>query len=71
VTQVATTPTGSPDVVTAQRALLQLGYYQGPTDGVSSPAIHGAIQAYQRDQSLPQTGDLASATLDKLAVYTR
>jgi localization factor PodJL len=61
----------SPDLVTAQRALNQLGYYQGPTDGVASQALHMAIAAYQRDQSLPVTGATDPATLAKLSVYTR
>ena len=41
-----------------QRALSRLGYYQGPSDGVSSPALKLAIAAYQRDQGLPGTGNL-------------
>lgn len=57
----------SPDLVTAERALNQLGYYQGPTDGTASPAIHLAIAAYQRDQGLPITGSPDIATLSKLA----
>ncbi|HEY1750537.1 MAG TPA: peptidoglycan-binding protein [Caulobacteraceae bacterium] len=61
----------SPDLVTAQRALNQLGYYQGPTDGASSPALHLALAAYQRDQSLPVTGAPDQATIGKLSVYTR
>ena len=61
----------SPDLVTAQRALNQLGYYQGPTDGVASQALHLAIAAYQRDQSLPVTGQTDPATLAKLSVYTQ
>jgi len=61
----------SPDLVTAQRALNQLGYYQGPTDGVASQALHLAIAAYQRDQSLPVTGSTDPATLAKLSVYTQ
>jgi len=61
----------SPDLVTAQRALNQLGYYQGPTDGVPSPALHMALAAYQRDQSLPVTGSPDQDTIGKLAVYTR
>ena len=65
------TPAGSPDLITAQRALNQLGYYQGPTDGVASQALHLALQAYQRDQSLPVTGAADPATIGKLAVYTR
>jgi localization factor PodJL len=64
-------PAGSPDLVTAQRALNQLGYYQGPTDGLPSPALRLAIAAYQRDQSLPVTGAADAATVGKLAVYTR
>ncbi len=67
----ATAPAVSPDLVTAQRALNQLGYYQGPTDGVASPALHMALAAYQRDQSLPITGATDPATLAKLSVYTR
>jgi localization factor PodJL len=59
------------DLVTAQRALNQLGYYQGPTDGVASPALHMALAAYQRDQTLPVTGATDPATLAKLSVYTR
>ena len=67
----APTPAGSPDLVTAQRALNQLGYYQGPTDGAASPALHLAIAAYQRDQGLPVTGSPDAATIGKLSVYTR
>ena len=68
----ATTPQpASPDLVTAQRALNQLGYYQGPTDGQASPALRLAIAAYQRDQSLPVTGAPDTATIGKLQVYTR
>ena len=61
----------SPDLVTAQRALSQLGYYQGPTDGVPSQALTMAIGAYQRDQSLPMSGAPDAATISKLSVYTR
>jgi localization factor PodJL len=61
----------SPDLVTAQRALNQLGYYQGPTDGASSQAIHMALAAYQRDQGLAVTGAPDPTTIGRLAVYTR
>jgi localization factor PodJL len=70
-TMPAGAPTGSPDLITAQRALNQLGYYQGPTDGVASQALHLALQAYQRDQSLPVTGSADAATISKLSVYIR
>jgi localization factor PodJL len=68
---LAGTAASSPDMVTAQRALNQLGYYQGPTDGVPSPALKLALSAYQRDQSLPVTGAPDAATVGKLAVYTK
>jgi localization factor PodJL len=67
----AVAPPPSPDIVTAQRALNQLGYYQGPTDGSPSPALHLAIAAYQRDQSLPVTGAPDATTIGKLSVYTK
>lgn len=55
----------------AQRVLSQLGYYQGPRDGVSSPALRMAIAAYQRDQGLPATGSVDGETLNRLSVYVR
>ncbi len=61
----------APDIITAQRALNQLGYYQGPTDGSPSPALRLALAAYQRDQSLPVTGNPDQATIGKLQVYVR
>ena len=61
----------SADLVIAQKALSQLGYYHGPTDGVASPALHGAIAAYQHEQGLPATGSPDPATIGKLSAYTR
>ncbi len=55
----------------AQRVLSQLGYYQGPRDGVSSPALRMAISAYQRDQGLPASGNIDGETLNRLSVYAR
>jgi localization factor PodJL len=60
-----------PDLVTAQRALNQLGYYAGPSDGAASQALHLAIAAYQRDQGLTVTGAPDPATIGKLSAYTR
>jgi localization factor PodJL len=59
------------DMVTAQRALSALGYYQGPTDGSSSPALRLALSAYQHDQGLPASGAPDSATVARLAAYVR
>ncbi len=69
-TATAQSSTSSP-VATAQKALLALGYYQGPTDGIASPALGLAISAYQRDQGLPTTGATDPATMGKLAALAR
>jgi len=66
-TMVAAAP--SANLVTAQKALSRLGYYQGPQDGVASPALRLAIAAYQRDQSLSTTGALDSQTLSRLSAF--
>ncbi|HXQ45725.1 MAG TPA: peptidoglycan-binding protein [Caulobacteraceae bacterium] len=55
------------DVVQAQRGLSRLGYYQGPYDGVNSPALSLAIAAFQRDQGLPATGALDPTVNQRLA----
>ncbi|MFI4975960.1 MAG: peptidoglycan-binding protein [Caulobacterales bacterium] len=61
--------TASADLVTAQKALSQLGYFQGPADGAPSPALRLAIAAFQHDQNMTQTGSLDPTTLTKLSVY--
>ncbi|WP_244264927.1 peptidoglycan-binding domain-containing protein [Caulobacter segnis] len=69
---LAPTNTGAAgDFGTAQQALSQLGYYQGPRDGVASPALRLAIAAYQRDQGLPASGEVDSQTLGRLAGSAR
>lgn len=59
------------DLSQAQRALSLLGYYQGPTDGASSPALKMAIAAYQRKAGLTATGSLDPTTLSRLQVFTQ
>jgi localization factor PodJL len=54
------------DLSMAQQALSRLGYYQGPRDGVASPALRMAIAAYQRDQGLPASGEVDGETLGRL-----
>jgi len=73
LTAQATTEPAAPlvNVVTAQKALSRLGYYQGPTDGSASPALKFAIAAYQRDQGGSATGMLDPTTVQRLAVFTR
>jgi localization factor PodJL len=67
----AAAPSAANPLVTAQRALSRLGYYQGPYDGHSSPALSLAIAAYQRDQGLPSTGTLDATVNGKLAVIAQ
>jgi localization factor PodJL len=68
---VASAAAPSAGLATAQRALSKLGYYQGPQDGVTSPALQMAIAAYQRDQSLQTSGALDSETLSRLSTWAR
>jgi localization factor PodJL len=58
-------------VARAQKALAGLGYYQGPSDGTTSPALQMALSAYQRDQGLPVTGTPDTATVTKLELSSR
>ena len=68
---LARTDGSSAAAMTAQRALSRLGYYQGPRDGVSSPALQMAIAAYQRDQGFVATGALDEVTIARLSAFTR
>lgn len=61
----------APTVATVQRALSRLGYYEGPVDGVPSPALKMAVVAYQRNETLPPTGALDPTTVSRLQVFTR
>ncbi|WP_269716571.1 peptidoglycan-binding protein [Caulobacter sp. NIBR2454] len=58
-------------LITAQKALSRLGYYQGPQDGVSSPALRLAISAYQRDQGLSTTGSADAELVARLAAFAQ
>ncbi|CAN7212560.1 peptidoglycan-binding protein [Caulobacter sp. LjRoot300] len=71
VQAVASAAAPSAGLATAQRALSKLGYYQGPQDGVTSPALQMAIAAYQRDQNLQGSGALDGETLSRLSAWAR
>jgi localization factor PodJL len=71
VQAVASAAGPSAGLATAQRALSKLGYYQGPQDGVASPALQMAIAAYQRDQDLQASGALDGETLSRLSTWAR
>ncbi len=65
---VATAWAQDQDVVKAQRLLNALGFDAGKADGALGPRTQRAIQAYQRSNNLPPTGDLDTATLIALGL---
>jgi hypothetical protein len=61
-------PSPDPTVTTVQTRLTQLGYYNGPTDGIYGPLTRDAVARYQTDTNLPVTGNLSGGTLQSLGV---
>jgi His-Xaa-Ser repeat protein HxsA len=55
-------------VLRVQMALSLKGYKPGGLDGVLGPQTRTALQAFQRDQGLPATGRMETATLDALGI---
>ena len=51
------------DVKAAQRALLELGYYEAGIDGIVGPKTKSAIRAFQKNSKLQITGDLTPELL--------
>jgi Putative peptidoglycan binding domain len=60
----------SPDstVTAVQTRLTQLGYYNGPADGIYGPLTRDAVARYQTDKNLQVTGNLSTVTLQSLGV---
>ncbi len=54
----------------AQSKLAALGLNPGPLDGVAGSATQAAVQAFQKQSGLPETGALDAATLEKLGIGT-
>jgi peptidoglycan hydrolase-like protein with peptidoglycan-binding domain/surface antigen len=54
------------NVQTAQRALVDLGYYEAPVDGMTGPRTHAAVAAFQKNAELPVTGELSAELVDRL-----
>jgi hypothetical protein len=54
----------------AQSKLATLGFDPGTLDGVAGSATKTAVQAFQRQSGLPETGILDPATLEKLGIGT-
>jgi hypothetical protein len=61
------TPVGSDaELAEAQRLLHRLGYNPGPADGELGPRTRRAIEAFQRVNGLPRTGQVDAALMDAL-----
>jgi hypothetical protein len=60
------TPTPDPTVEVVQTRLAQLGYYNGPADGIFGPTTRDAVAKYQIAQHLDVTGSLSPDTMQSL-----
>ena len=61
-------PVADSTVESAQTRLTQLGYYNGPVDGIFGPATRDAVAKYQIAQQLNVTGSLSPDTLQSLGL---
>jgi hypothetical protein len=61
-------PVADPMVEATQERLAQLGYYNGPVDGIFGPTTRDAVAKYQIDKQLDVTGSLSPDTLQSLGV---
>ncbi len=61
-------PVADPTVEATQERLAQLGYYNGPVDGIFGPIMRDAVAKYQIDNQLDVTGSLSPDTLQSLGV---
>jgi peptidoglycan hydrolase-like protein with peptidoglycan-binding domain len=55
-------------VQAVQTQLTQLGYYNGPVDGIFGPATRDALAKYQVAQHLSVTGSLSPDTLQSFGL---
>ncbi len=61
-------PAADPTVEATQERLAQLGYYNGPVDGVFGPTTRDAVAKYQIANQLNVTGSLSPDTLQSLGL---
>jgi hypothetical protein len=61
-------PVADPTVEATQERLAQLGYYNGPVDGIFGPTTRDAVAKYQIDNQLDVTGSLSPDTLQSLGM---
>ena len=71
VTQFLYAGAENPDILQAQQKLGQLGYYQGPQDGILGDLTIEALKAFQKDNNLPVTGAWDDATANRLELKKR
>lgn len=50
-----------------QQRLAELGYKPGPADGIDGPRTRAALRAFQRDQSMAETGQMTPDVIDALS----
>jgi Putative peptidoglycan binding domain len=61
-------PVADTTVEATQERLAQLGYYNGPVDGIFGPTTRDAVAKYQIDNQLDVTGSLSPDALQSLGV---
>jgi hypothetical protein len=61
-------PAADPTVEATQEQLAQLGYYNGPVDGIFGPTTRDAVANYQIANQLNVTGSLSPDTLQSLGL---
>jgi His-Xaa-Ser repeat protein HxsA len=59
---------GSEEVKKVQKALQEKGADPGPIDGILGPKTQSALRTFQKEQKLPETGQMDTQTLAKLGV---
>jgi peptidoglycan hydrolase-like protein with peptidoglycan-binding domain len=55
-------------IVKLQTALAGRGYYKGPIDGISGGGTQKAVEAFERDNHIPHSGNVSMETLHLLGV---
>jgi hypothetical protein len=61
-------PAADPTVEATQERLAQLGYYNGPVDGIFGPTTRDAVANYQIANQLNVTGSLSPDTMQSLGL---
>ncbi len=62
-------PLSSPEMITrAQVALKEQGYYEGEVNGTMNARTSSSLKAFQRENNLPESGELDPPTAKKLGI---